>query len=152
MAAISIAFHYGLGKHDRDFTSMDQMITVLKWSWIQMIPGCFVSIFARISAAILLFRLFGIHKWFKWYLLIFTPLQTVGAIVVILVNWLQVTPTEGLWNPTVPTTHWNPKIALYTAYLGQCEFLSVSHPITTRKPGTRADREPFTQRCSPLRT
>jgi hypothetical protein len=123
MCAISVAFHYGLGKHDYDFTSFDEMVTVLKWSWIQMIPGCCTSILARISAAILLINIFGVRRWFRMYLLILTPLQTIGAIVVILVNWLQVSPVEGLWNPTIAVRHLDSRVALYTAYVGQCEFV-----------------------------
>lgn len=122
MCAISVAFHYGLGKHDYDFTSFDEMVTVLKWSWIQMIPGCCTSILARISAAILLINIFGVRRWFRMYLLILTPLQTIGAIVVILVNWLQVSPVEGLWNPTIAVRHLDSRVALYTAYVGQSLF------------------------------
>ncbi|KAK3314584.1 hypothetical protein B0H66DRAFT_641951 [Apodospora peruviana] len=121
MSAISVAYHHGMGKHDRDLT-FEQNITILKWSWIQMIPGACATILARISAAILLHRLFHVYTWFGRFLVFYTPLQTICCLVVIFVTWLQVTPIEGLWNPKAAVTHWDHRIAQYAAYLAQSLF------------------------------
>jgi hypothetical protein len=122
MGFITTAYMYGLGKHDVDLT-FSQIVNVLKWSWLNMIPGTCVSVLARTSSAIFLNRLFGVRVWFKWYLVIFTTLQCIGGILVLLVNWLGVSPIEALWNPTVQTTSkMNPVIALDTAYAVQGEL------------------------------
>jgi hypothetical protein len=105
-----------------DLEIPDQLVNVLKWNWIASLPGMLVSILARISIAIMLVRLFGVHKWFKMFLIIFTTLQTVVCTAIIPLTWLQATPIEGLWNVFLPNvTRWDTRITLYAAYLGQCK-------------------------------
>ena len=67
----------------------DQLIEVLKWSWVAMSPGILVSILARISITILLIRLFGVHTWFKWFLIILTTIQVIISTAVFVVSWAQ---------------------------------------------------------------
>jgi hypothetical protein len=121
-ALTTVSFAYGLGKHDLSLRQPGEMINVLKWNWIASTPGMLVSILARISIAILLIRLFGIHVWLKWYLIIFTGLQTLVGGLIIPFTWVQDDPVSGLWNIYDPTVkHWDPRIVLYMEYLGQCE-------------------------------
>ncbi|KAI1505308.1 hypothetical protein F5X99DRAFT_405207 [Biscogniauxia marginata] len=54
----TIGYHYGLGKHDASL-AFTEMVNVLKWMWLSNTPGLLVSIFARVSIAILLIRLWG---------------------------------------------------------------------------------------------
>lgn len=98
-----------------------QLINILKWNWISTTPGILVSTLARISVTILLIRIFGNKAWLKWFLIIFTALQSVVAILVIIIVWIQVDPVEGLWNIFLPARRWDMRIQLYSAYLIQCE-------------------------------
>lgn len=130
---ITRAYSWGLGKHDKDLT-FEQLVNAIKWGWLWMIPGTFVSVLARLSSAIFLIRLFGVRPWFKWYLIIFTILQCTGGIVVLLVSFLGVQPVEALWNPTIDASRMNPKVALYTAITAQCklaQILEYSTCVTT---------------------
>ncbi|KAK8087644.1 hypothetical protein PG997_002605 [Apiospora hydei] len=115
---VTIAYTHGLGKHDVNLTP-DQMMGVLKWMWLANTPGLLVSIFARISIAVLLIRLFGIHRWLRWYLIIFTAICTVLTIVVLPCTYLQSTPVSGNWNPFAIEKRWDPIIYMTLAYLSQ---------------------------------
>jgi hypothetical protein len=125
MGFVSTGYHYGLGKHDADLT-MDQMGNVLKWSWLANTPGLLVSITARLSIAILLVRLFGVHEWFKWFVIVVTAACSIMTIVIIPCTYLQTTPVSGNWNPFDPSvTRWNPKIYITMAFVGQ-SFITFS--------------------------
>lgn len=106
------------------------MINVLKWTWISLVPGVLVATTARISISLLLIRLFGVHEWFKWFLICFTSLQTVAGLVIIPVTWAQTTPVSGLWdvyNPNVVS--WNPAIAKDVDIIAQCKFYPYTSPL-----------------------
>ncbi|RYP33829.1 hypothetical protein DL767_004559 [Monosporascus sp. MG133] len=111
---VTKAYYLGLGKHDSSWT-YDEMVMILKWSWISTTPAILVSIIARTSASILLVRIFGSKAWFKWFMIISTVLQTVTASLLVIVVWVQVGPIEGLF----PARHWDTRIQLDLAYLTQ---------------------------------
>ncbi|KAI1742419.1 hypothetical protein F4680DRAFT_31749 [Xylaria scruposa] len=102
-ALVTVAWHFGAGMHDEDL-SLPQLIRVLMWFWISTTPAIVVSIVARISAAILLFRIFRSVSWFKWFIIIFTTLQTIIGIVSIIAIYTQAEPIQALWDPTVKPT------------------------------------------------
>ncbi|KAK8017681.1 hypothetical protein PG993_014007 [Apiospora rasikravindrae] len=97
----SRAYAWGLGRHDRDLAAVPQLVHVQKWVYIGVIPNLLASSVARVSAALLLIRLFGRRKWFKWYLVLFTSLQTMLIVADAAVLWTQSRPVEGLWDPFV---------------------------------------------------
>ncbi|KAM7191677.1 hypothetical protein V8F33_008773 [Rhypophila sp. PSN 637] len=120
---ITISYRHGLGKHDHDLVWPDQMIQVLKWNWIATAPGMFASILARISITILLLRLFGVHRWFRWLVYILTTLQIIGGLLAFIVTWVQVRPVEGLWNVfRQDVVRIDPRIGLYSYYFGQTTY------------------------------
>ncbi|KAF2820840.1 putative Sterigmatocystin 8-O-methyltransferase [Ophiobolus disseminans] len=90
-ACITVAFHYGFGKHDFDLT-IDQAVAVVKWMWMSFTPGIACSNAARISIAILLIRTFGIHAWLRRPLFAITVLQVTACVVLIFTTWFQVRP------------------------------------------------------------
>ncbi|KAI3393976.1 hypothetical protein diail_3337, partial [Diaporthe ilicicola] len=77
---LTVAFHHGFGKHDADLT-FNQLVSVAKWIWMSFTPGIVCSIFARISIAILLVRIFGTHALLKWFLIAITTLQVVVSVL-----------------------------------------------------------------------
>ncbi|KAI0868534.1 hypothetical protein GGS24DRAFT_207654 [Hypoxylon argillaceum] len=105
-----------MGKHDRDLT-LDQAINVLKWEWLSSTPGIVSSTLARISIAILLARIFGTKHLLKWYLIINTIFQTIGASLLIIFSYVQSSPVEGVWNLTIPSRQLDPNYVVYTAYV-----------------------------------
>lgn len=104
------------------------LVNALKWTWVSATFGILVSILARISITILLARLFGVNRPFKWFLYIFTTLQSIVATVLIIIIWVQVDPLEGLWDPRVTARRWDPTIQQYTAYLSQCKSNKIGIP------------------------
>ncbi|ROT39594.1 hypothetical protein SODALDRAFT_331707 [Sodiomyces alkalinus F11] len=120
---ITEASRWGLGKRDANLSVFPQLIQVLKWNWISTTPSIMVSILARVSANILLTRLFGTKPWLRWFLWIFTGLQVVVSSVLIVLVWVQVDPVEGLWNPFMAVNRrWDPRIQQNTSYLAQSLF------------------------------
>ncbi|KAF2651753.1 hypothetical protein K491DRAFT_636917 [Lophiostoma macrostomum CBS 122681] len=116
---VTVALKYGVGKHDQDLT-IDQLIMISKLNWTALVPGMIVSTFARISITILLIRLFGVHKWFKAFLIIITVVQCVAGFVFILISYLQASPIEALWDFLITDARrWDPRVWLYTAYFVQ---------------------------------
>lgn len=120
-ACITVGYTYGLGKRDMNL-SFDQLVSILKWMWISSTFSILASTIARISIAVLLIRLFGLHLWLKWFLIVFTAIQSIGGFLIILFVWVQVKPVEGLWNPLLPATRWNPDIQKNAAIVGQCQY------------------------------
>ncbi|KAI1213729.1 uncharacterized protein F4807DRAFT_456276 [Annulohypoxylon truncatum] len=119
---VTEACHWGAGMHDADLTPT-QEINILKWFWISTTPALLVSIISRISAAILLIRIFGKKIWFKWYLIICTALQILSGIIAIIFIWIQQAPIESVWNPMIKPTHKRPAhLNDYSAYLAQALF------------------------------
>ncbi|KAI1433458.1 hypothetical protein GGR50DRAFT_502673 [Xylaria sp. CBS 124048] len=119
---VTIAFHYGAGKHDRDITEQ-QAISITKWFWITSAPSILISVVARISAALLLFRIFRSVSWFKWFLIIFTILQTLVGVVAIAAIYTQAEPISVLWDPYVkPIRVKNPHFKIIIVSISQALF------------------------------
>ncbi|KAK5992085.1 hypothetical protein PT974_05483 [Cladobotryum mycophilum] len=121
-ACITEAYNWGLGKRDKNLTFDPQLVNILKWNWISTTLAILVSILTRISAVILLVRIFGTKVWLKWFLIVFTTLQSIVASLVIIFVWVQVSPVEGLWNPLLPARRWDTRVQQYSAYFGQSLF------------------------------
>lgn len=103
MGFVTEALRWGAGKHDEDLSSLHYS-HVIKWFWLSTTPALLVAIVARISAGILLIRIFGSKRWFLWFIVTFTILQTVAGVVTIVTTWTQVQPVEALWDPNVTPT------------------------------------------------
>lgn len=87
--------------------------------WLANTPGLIVSILARISIAILLVRLFGVHRWLKWFIIIVTAMCTILTIIILPCTYLQSTPVSGNWDPYTPAKHWDPRIYIDIAFFSQ---------------------------------
>ncbi|CAI6227256.1 unnamed protein product [Periconia digitata] len=101
VSCLTVAFHYGFGKHDKSLL-FSEAVNIAKWIWMSFTPGITCSIAARISIAVLLCRIFGIHKRLKWFLIFITVLQVGASIALALTSWLQIRPVQALWNPRIP--------------------------------------------------
>ncbi|KAK8024451.1 hypothetical protein PG993_012517 [Apiospora rasikravindrae] len=121
-ACMTKAYQWGLGMDSMNLTYDPQITNILKWNLIGSIPGIVVAICARISIATLLIRLFGGRKWFKWYLIVFTTLQSATAAATEMLYCLQTDPIEGFWNPMIPARRLDPMIAKVLWMTGQTLF------------------------------
>lgn len=100
-----------MGKHQADLYLPDQLINMQKWEWYQVPPGLLSAILGRISICILLTRLFGVHKWFRWFAYSLTAFGVTIAAITTVCIFAQVDPVQGLWDPFLPNiTTWNPHI------------------------------------------
>ncbi|KAK8102242.1 hypothetical protein PG984_015388 [Apiospora sp. TS-2023a] len=99
----NISYQWGLSKDPRNLTYDPRIMHILKWNPIASIPGIVVSISTRISIAVLLVRLFGRRRWFKWYLI------SVTAAASEMFYCLQVQAMEGFWTPGYRLVDWIPQ-------------------------------------------
>lgn len=128
-ACLTKAYELGFGKPDSDLT-YPQAVEIMKWIYILVTPGIFVSVLSRVSSAILLTRIFGREKWFKRFVIGFTGLQVLCGCLLILFVWLQVSPVQGLWDPMLPARRWDPAVKQDMAFLTQCEYSETSYSIS----------------------
>lgn len=127
MSLVSVALRWGAGSHDEDLTA-EQYSHVIKWFWLSTTPAILVSIVSRLSATVLLIRIFGTKRWFKVFLIIFTSLQTIAGVVTIITSWTQVRPVEALWDPAVsPDVTEDRKINDAFVNISGCKPTLVSH-------------------------
>lgn len=133
-ALFALSFHHGFGKHDYSIRKPDQFVEIMKWAWIAQGFGQVTSVLARISITISLVNLFGVHRWFKWFLIVLTAVQTCLGVVMLVLSYAQVRPIEGLWNVFLPPTEvWrlDTNVFIYTGYLTQSlyTFADVSYVL-----------------------
>lgn len=102
-----------------------ELVEILKYNWLALPGALIVSTLARISITILLVKLFGdTNKLFKWFIISLTVLLSALSTALLFITFLQVTPTEALWNilMTGPVRYnLDPHVWAYLAYLVQCE-------------------------------
>ncbi|OTA90308.1 hypothetical protein M434DRAFT_390627 [Hypoxylon sp. CO27-5] len=99
---VTLQLYWGLEwKQDGDPNTHAEYIQYMKYGWIASTPAILVSVLARISATLPLNRLFASKKWLRWYLYIFTTVETCVGSVAIISIWLQTTPIEATWNVTI---------------------------------------------------
>ncbi|OTA89153.1 hypothetical protein M434DRAFT_79747 [Hypoxylon sp. CO27-5] len=118
-ACLTRAYVWGLGMHDADMYYIPQIVNVYKWGWISSVPGTIGTIIARISIAVLLVRLFGNKTWLKWFLIIFSVIQSILSIMFLVIVFCSVSPVEALWNQLIPARRWDPRVQLYAAIVAQ---------------------------------
>ena len=88
---------------------MRDLIQAVKYAWIAQMPIVLALTVARISIAAFLLRLFAANKWLKWFLIVMTIVNTIFAILPLIMIFTQCTPVEALWDPPVGQC-WDPKI------------------------------------------
>ena len=113
--------YWGLGRHITTL-SPKQIMGYAKWSCLFEIPGVLSTSIARTSVAILLWRLFGVKAWFRWYLYLMTVLQTTAGLTLLIVWGVQCKPINALWGPAPGGSCWSPQIEMTIATVFQCEF------------------------------
>ncbi len=111
ISLLSVAVDYGFGRHAASL-SLPDLIHALKFAWISQIPLVLSKSTSRISIGILLLRLFSVHKWLKWFVIITLILNTSICIVALVMVFVQTTPVAALWDPQLAPTakSWNPVI------------------------------------------
>lgn len=125
---LTYQYQWGFGKRDKYLSFDPQIVTILKYQWISSLPNILIGVIARISAVIMLLKIFGSKRWLKYFLITQTILQTVSAIEVILVVWLSVRPIEGLWNPRIRAWRLDPNVQFYSKIVLQCQY-STNEPV-----------------------
>lgn len=135
-AFLTEAIHWGMGKDFENMT-LEEFVQSQKWQFYSITPSQTVSVVARISIVILLVRIFGITRvWFKWFLYSLTVLQAIMGFLGILFIWIETTPVESHWDPTLPKDrHIDQRANQYTSLGLQCKFTS-NYP---RLPCTRLE-------------
>ena len=144
--------YWGLGRHSSTL-SLVQIAEYVKWSCLFEIPGVLSTSIARISIAILLWRLFGVKTWFRRYLYLMTALQTIAAATLLIVWVAQCRPINALWGPTPWLYCWDPNVELTIASIFQCQFRAApdSKLVLIKGVSSHLYRHRLHIRCFPSR-
>ncbi|KAK7941491.1 uncharacterized protein PG986_013878 [Apiospora aurea] len=117
---VTIAFTYGMGKHQADIRVPDEIVPMVMWEWVSIVPGLTAGMLGRLSICVLLVRLFGVHRWFRHHAIILTACGVVVNILIIITVFASRTPVQSLWDQSIPgATQWDPNIVLSLMYIGQ---------------------------------
>lgn len=121
---LHIMCNYGLGKLGVNITP-GELLQTRRWMWISSPIANSVSIFARLSIMILLIKIFGTtHRWFKWFLIVFSVIMVILGILSPIFLFAQVTPTAALWDVKVRGQYrFTPYVQYYTSFTLQCMLL-----------------------------
>lgn len=79
----------------------EQIVNALKWSLNSQLPIVLALQIARISIAIFLLRIFSKRIWFRRFLYIMTTINTIAAVVALIVQYAQCRPMRRLWDRNV---------------------------------------------------
>ncbi|KAI5864076.1 hypothetical protein GGS23DRAFT_481206 [Durotheca rogersii] len=118
---------WGLGIPFQDQSPLQQMM-LEKWGYISAFPSISISFTARISITILLIRIFGSRKWFRWYFISFTATLTLVGVLSIIFLAASSDPWEGLWDHDLPARRLDPWVYQGTAIAAQ--FLNAISDFT----------------------
>ncbi|KAI1130048.1 hypothetical protein F5Y10DRAFT_290081 [Nemania abortiva] len=131
---ITIDIEKGAGKTLPLTFTPDQLVDLLKWSWLSNPFAVAVSITARLSIAIFLIRVFGVRTWYKWFMIIFTSMVLIIGILNIVIVWFQASPVQALWDFRIQVPRWDSKIqqifsSVLHAYLAASDLLFALLPV-----------------------
>ncbi|KAJ2999002.1 hypothetical protein NUW58_g142 [Xylaria curta] len=56
---LTYQYQWGFGKRDKYLSFDPQIVTILKYQWISSLPNILISVIARISAVLMLIKIFG---------------------------------------------------------------------------------------------
>ncbi|OTB02432.1 hypothetical protein M426DRAFT_322709 [Hypoxylon sp. CI-4A] len=110
--------HLGMGKHASDIPP-DQLSYTVMINFIGNPFGIMAYSFPNISVAILLERLMAPNKWRAFGLYTLTILQSIISGISCVLLFVQCTPSEYLWNPTIPAHCFPPGLmSRYSYFVG----------------------------------
>ena len=115
---VTIAVGAGNGRHQY-YLGLAGTESGIKWIIIAFIPGIISLSLPKLAVALLLIRLLNPSKWQRWFMYFITISCIIAFVLCALFLWVQCTPTEGLWNPTIVATCWNPSVLVnYAIFCG----------------------------------
>ena len=101
-----------------------RLVEATKLSYMSQINTIFGFLFTKASIGLLLLRIFGTQKFWRWIIygiMVFVFLSTVITVVTLLA---QCRPLEKLWNPTVSGSCWTPDTTIKIGYYNGGKFLT----------------------------
>ena len=110
MSIMTWAVHSGFGRRMNALTPK-QVVNALKWSLNSQLPIVLALQIARISIAIFLYRIFSKRIWFRRFLYIMTAINTIAAVVALIVQYAQCRPMRRLWDRNVAGECLSPAIS-----------------------------------------
>ena len=104
-----LQWDWGLGRH-ADRLADKEYIFNSRTLYVEEILLILSTLFSRVSVCLFLLRIFTVNVTWRWTLFAIIALTTVtnGASAIIL--FLQCSPHQKLWNPSIPGTCWEPGV------------------------------------------
>ncbi|KAL8895000.1 MAG: hypothetical protein Q9207_008341, partial [Kuettlingeria erythrocarpa] len=109
MSIVSVAVHAGFGQ-PMEALAPGQVVNALRWSLVSQLPIVLALQIARISIAIFLLRIFSKHVLLRRFLYVMTTINTLAAVVALIVQYSQCSPPQRVWDRSVAGTCLDPSI------------------------------------------
>ncbi|KAI1262936.1 hypothetical protein F5Y18DRAFT_429804 [Xylariaceae sp. FL1019] len=109
-ALITVDMEKGAGKTMAPTFSPFQLVELLKCSWVSTPFAIAVSVIARLSIAIFLIPVFSARTWYKCFMIVFMAMLLIIVILNIIIVFVQVKPSEPLWNVRIMASRWYPSV------------------------------------------
>lgn len=94
---LSLAASSGMG-YPLETITIDEYISLTMWGWCTTAPNILANAIARISIAMVLVQIFGIHRWFKVLMISFTGLLAFMSFSNFLFLFFQASPFPAIWD------------------------------------------------------
>ncbi|RYP79127.1 hypothetical protein DL771_000105 [Monosporascus sp. 5C6A] len=94
---LTLASVSGLG-YPMETMTIQEIVDMSKWAWCTVPGNILANVTSRISIAILLVQIFGVRKWFRWLIIIYTTALTVLGLANFTFVFLQASPFVASWD------------------------------------------------------
>ena len=133
-AMVVASTNYGMGRHEY-YLTLPQLSQSIKDNIILQTFGALAIPLPKLGIAILIVDILRPSKPWVWALYTSTVALIVSTVIIDILQFAQCSPVNGLWDPTVSHTCWNPEVyALITlclsAYSALLDFALALFPIT----------------------
>jgi len=116
----SFQVRWGWGRHVGCLLATSQsaahFIEASKLSYMNLICTILGLLFIKSSIALLLLRIFGTKKVWRWVIYSILGFVFVTTVISVTMVLAQCRPLDKLWNPTRPGTCWSPQVVIHIGY------------------------------------
>lgn len=116
---LALACVTGLG-YPVDTMTMEEIIAMSKWQWGTVPVNLLANIISRVSIAIMLVQIFGVHKWFRKAIAAVTATVTTLGLVNFIYVFFQAKPFQASWDIRIEAEWRLQPLAHYILIFIQC--------------------------------
>ncbi|KID79610.1 uncharacterized protein G6M90_00g017840 [Metarhizium brunneum] len=122
---LTLACVTGLG-YPVDTMTLEEIIAMSKWQWGTVPVNILANTISRVSIAIMLVQIFGVHKWFRRAIAAVTATLTTFGLVNFIYVFFQTKPFQANWDVRIKPERRLQPFAHYILIFTQCVLFALS--------------------------